>query len=106
MTLNDIPVLLFWSAQGGVIFVAAWAGLAISGRRGALAKTSAVALAYLAWMLATSLIYGRLGAGSPLLVADGAFLVALFLTALASATAWLLVWLLWPSPQATRITCP
>ena len=100
MTPTDIPALLFWSAQGGVVFAGAWAGLAITGRRGAWAKIAATAIAYLAWMLATSLVYGRLGGGAPLLVADGAFLVGLFLTALASATAWLLVWLLWPSPRA------
>ena len=106
MTLADIPAVLFWSAQGGVVFTGAWAGLAITGRTGSWAKIGATAIAYLAWMLATSLVYGRLGAGSPLLVADGAFLVGLFLTALASATAWLLLWLLWPAPQATQITWP
>lgn len=104
MTPADIPALLFWSAQGGVIFTAAWAGLALSGRRGALAKISAAAIAYLSWMLATSLVYGRLGGGAPLLVADGAFLVGLFLTALASATAWLLVWLLWPAREAGSVS--
>ena len=103
MTLTDIPAMLFWSAQGAVIVAGAWAGVAITGRKGALAKIGATAIAYLAWMLATSLVYGRLGAGSPLLVADGAFLVGLFLTALASATAWLLLWLLWPSREAARL---
>ena len=106
MALWEIAAMTFWSAQGAVVFAGAYAGLSLSGRSGALAKLGAMTVSYLAWMLATALIYGRLGEGAPLAVADGAFLVALFMTAFASAAVWLLVWLLWPAPQATKTTWP
>lgn len=97
MAPHDIAAMIFWSAQGAVIFAGAWAGLALAGRSGAWAKVSATAISYLTWMLVTSLVYGRLGGGAPLVVSDGAFLVALFMTAFASAAVWLLLWLLWPA---------
>jgi hypothetical protein len=106
MALPEIAVMIFWSAQGLVVFTGAYAGLALSGRSGAWAKIAATALSYLAWMAATALIYGRLGGGAPLIVGDGPFLLALFMTAFASAAVWLLVWLLWPARQATQITWP
>jgi hypothetical protein len=106
MAPSEIAAMIFWSAQGAVVFTGAYAGLSLTGRTGARAKLGAMAISYLAWMLATALIYGRLGGGAPLVVGDGAFLVALFLTALLSSAALLLLWLLWPARQATRITWP
>jgi hypothetical protein len=100
MTRFEVAAMVFWSTQGAVIVAGAWAGLALTGRSGALAKLCATAISYLAWMALTALVYGRLGGGAPLIVADGAFLVALFLTAFASAVAWLLLWLLWPARHA------
>lgn len=100
MTTSELAATIFWSSQGAVVFVGAYAGLAVAGRSGVRAKVAATIIAYLAWMLATSLVYGRLGGGAPLLVGDGAFLVGLFLTALASSVAWLFLWLLWPARQA------
>ena len=100
MTRFEIAAMAFWSAQGAVVVAGAWAGLALTGRSGALAKLSATAISYLAWMTLTALVYGRLGGGAPLIVADGAFLVALFMTAFASAGAWLTLWLLWPARHA------
>lgn len=100
MALPEITAMIFWSAQGAVVFAGAYAGLALTGRSGARAKIAATAISYLAWMLATSLVYGRLGGGAPLIVGDGAFLLALFMTAFASAAVWLLVWLLWPARPA------
>jgi hypothetical protein len=106
MALPDLAAMIFWSSQGAVVFAGAYAGLAVTGRSGARAKLSATAISYLGWMLAASLVYGRLGDVAPLIVGDGAFLVALFITAFASAAVWLLVWLLWPARQADQITWP
>lgn len=103
MALSEIAVMVFWSAQGLVVFTGAYAGLALTGRSGVRAKIGATAISYLAWMTATALIYGRLGGGAPLIVGDGAFLLALFMTAFASAAVWLLVWLLWPARRYAEI---
>ena len=100
MQIFEAAALVFWSAQGGVVFAGAYAAVKLSGRVRALDKVRAMAVSYLAWMALTALVFGRLGGGAPLVTGSGPLLVALFLTAFASAAAWLLLWLLWPASCA------
>ena len=104
MAIFEVAAMVFWSAQGGVVFAGAYAAARLCGRMRGIDKVRAMAMSYLAWALLTALVYGRLGDGAPLVTGSGPLLIALFLTAFASATAWLLVWLLWPSRQETQIT--